>query len=86
MINVKLLKSNPTQKHYRKKNKNQNDISTDNKNIWESGIRKTEKNYKVLFQNKLEYIKKNTKYKKTVKIIKNLRQKIQELEVTEKSF
>ena len=64
MINIKLLKSNPTQNYYRKKNKNQNDISTDNKNIPESCIQKTEKNYKVFFQNKLEYIKKNTKYKK----------------------
>ena len=64
MINIKLLKSNPTQNYYRKKNKNLNDISTDNKNIPESCIQKTEKNYKVLFQNKPEYIKKNTKYKK----------------------
>ena len=49
MINIKLLKPNPTQNYYRKKNKNQNDISTDNKNIPESCIQKTEKNYKVLF-------------------------------------
>ena len=38
MINVKLLKSNPRQSYYRKKNKNQNDISTDNKNIPKANI------------------------------------------------
>lgn len=42
-------------------NKNQNDMSTDNKNIPERCIQKTEENYKVLFQNKLKDIKK--KYK-----------------------
>lgn len=47
MINVNQieikLKSNPPQSYYRKKNKNQNDISTDNKNIPKSCIQKTEK-------------------------------------------
>lgn len=79
MINVKLLKSNPRQSYYRKKNKNQNDISTDNKNIPKSCIQRTEKIIKYYFKTSQNILRKiqNMKniitqnYKKSEKKFKN---------------
>ena len=50
MINVKLLKSNPIQNYYRKKNKNQNDISTDNKKYQKVVYKRQKKIIKYYFK------------------------------------
>lgn len=57
MSNIKLLKLIPYKITTEKQHENQNDNSTDNKNMPEKTYSKDRKNCRVLFQNKLNNIK-----------------------------